>query len=33
MSDENVSFLLVRVAELISERANRRIRRTLSRAS
>jgi CheY-like chemotaxis protein len=33
MSDENVSFLLVRVAELISERADRRMRRTVSRAS
>jgi CheY-like chemotaxis protein len=33
MSDENVSFLLVRVAELISERADRRMRRILSRAS
>jgi CheY-like chemotaxis protein len=33
MSDENVSYLLARVAELISERADRRIRRTLSRAS
>ena len=32
MSDENVSFLLVRVAELISERADRRMRRILSRA-
>jgi CheY-like chemotaxis protein len=33
MSDENVSFLLVRVAELISERADRRMRRTNARAS
>jgi CheY-like chemotaxis protein len=37
MSDENVSFLLVRVAELIGERADRRMRRAfngaLSRAS
>jgi DNA-binding NtrC family response regulator len=33
MSDENVSFLLVRIAELISERADRRMRRTLARAS
>ena len=33
MSDENVSYLLARVADLISERADRRIRRTLSRAS
>lgn len=33
MSDENVSFLLVRVAELVSERADRRMRRYLSRAS
>jgi PleD family two-component response regulator len=33
MSDSNVSFLLVRVAELISERADRRMRRTLARAS
>jgi CheY-like chemotaxis protein len=32
MSDENVSFLLVRVAELISDRADRRMRRILSRA-
>jgi CheY-like chemotaxis protein len=33
MSDENVSFLLARVAELISERADRRMRRALSQAS
>jgi len=30
MSDENVSFLLVRVAELIGERADRRMRRAHS---
>jgi CheY-like chemotaxis protein len=33
MSGENVSFLLIRIAELISERADRRMRRYLSRAS
>jgi CheY-like chemotaxis protein len=33
MSDDNVSYLLGRVADLISERADRRMRRTLSRAS
>jgi CheY-like chemotaxis protein len=33
MSDENVSFLLVRIAELISERADRRMRRALTKAS
>ncbi len=33
MSDENVSFLLGRVAELISERADRRMRRALAKAS
>jgi len=33
MSDENVSFLLAKVAELISERADRRMRRFLPRAS
>jgi len=33
MSDENVSFLLARVAELISERADRRMRRALFQAS
>jgi DNA-binding response OmpR family regulator len=33
MSDENVSFLLARVAELISERADRRMRRALAKAS
>lgn len=33
ISDENVSYLLARVADLISERADRRIRNTLSRAS
>jgi CheY-like chemotaxis protein len=33
MSDENVSYLLARVADLISERADRRMRRALTRAS
>ena len=33
ISDENVSYLLARVADLISQRAGRRIRKTLSRAS
>jgi len=33
MSDENVSYLLFKVAELISERADRRIRRNLGRVS
>jgi hypothetical protein len=33
MSHENVSYLLARVAELISNRADRRIRRSLLRAS
>ena len=33
MSNENVSYLLARVAELISNRADRRIRRSLLRAS
>ncbi len=33
MSDENVSFLLVRIAELIGDRADRRMRRALARAS
>lgn len=32
MSDENVSFLLVRVAELIGERADRRMRRAFNDA-
>jgi CheY-like chemotaxis protein len=33
MSDENVSYLLDRVAELISQRADRRMRRALRKAS
>ena len=33
ISDENVSYLLARVADLISQRAGRRIRNILSRAS
>ncbi|MDE3197471.1 MAG: hypothetical protein KGN84_14065 [Acidobacteriota bacterium] len=33
ISDENVSYLLARVADLISQRADRRIRNILSRAS
>jgi CheY-like chemotaxis protein len=33
MSDENVSYLLARVADLISHRADRRMRRALQRAS
>ena len=33
MSDDNVSYLLARVAELISHRADRRIRQSLRRAS
>ena len=33
MSNENVSYLLARVAELISHRADRRIRESLRRAS
>jgi hypothetical protein len=33
MSDANVSYLLARVAELIGDRADRRIQRSLRRAS
>ena len=33
MSDENVSYLLARVAELISDRADRRMQRLLRKVS